>query len=252
MDPAALYDLVRREELRQHTHQFSSLLMCAQERLVYGTAMRTLRRGDRVLDWGCGNGHFSFFLARSGFEVDAYEMSDVPALLRNEPLVRYVRGEDGDPVRLPYASATFDAVFGMGVLEHVHDRPGGAPQASLRELARVLKDGGTAHIFHLPNRWSWLEWAKRVAQRAGVPGQMPHDRLFSRAQFAQCLEGTPFGVVAERRYHIIPRASIASLLGRLRDARAVCAAVDAADLVLAAMLPALCQNWYFELRKHDA
>jgi SAM-dependent methyltransferase len=234
-----IYDIARSAGACHKAHQFSSRVMCAQERLVYGKALEVLRPSDRVLDWGCGNGHFSFFLAWHEFKVDSYALDERPKLLSYAP-VAFTRG--ADVTALPYESGTFDAVFGVGVLEHVYER-GGSEAASLAELERVLKPGGLLLIFHLPNRTSWLEWIR------GKLGKPVHERRYSRAEALALFRERCFGVVEEGRYHILPRASFNRLPRVVRDSRAWCAALDAVDDALAWMMPALCQNWYFVLRK---
>jgi SAM-dependent methyltransferase len=47
----------------------------------------------------------------------------------------------GDAARLPFRASTFDAVALLDVLEHLAE-----PQASLREIARVLRPGGVLYI----------------------------------------------------------------------------------------------------------
>jgi SAM-dependent methyltransferase len=248
MDMAAFYATVKARGLARHAHQWSSLVNCAQERVVYATALKNIAPGTRVLDWGCGNGHFSYFLAEHGTTPDAFALADMPELLKHQKGVSFLKGEDR--TRLPYPDATFDAVFALGVIEHVAEH-GGSETASLAELARVLKPGGKLFVFHLPNLWSWIEIAKWCTWRLGLTSTREHVRRFTHGSFLELLKGLPFDVVADGRYHFLPRATLGRLPG-LGDSPGFCATVDRVDDALAWLLAPLTQNRWFLLRRTGA
>jgi ubiquinone/menaquinone biosynthesis C-methylase UbiE len=102
-----------------------------------------LEPGMRVLDAGCGTGNFEHFLHQKNpprVRIDAIDFSaamlDV-ASRKNATLdnVEFARGDLG--ARLPYDDATFDRILSINVLYALPD-----PDATLRELLRVLKPGG--------------------------------------------------------------------------------------------------------------
>jgi SAM-dependent methyltransferase len=106
-----------------------------------------LRAGDRVLDAGCGTGRalppLRAAVGRSGVVVGA---DLTPAML--EAAVRAGRGRDGrlllaDVAALPLRSESLDAVFAAGLIAHLPQ-----PEENLRELARVVRPGGTLALFH--------------------------------------------------------------------------------------------------------
>lgn len=103
--------------------------------------------GDRVLDAGCGTGRalppLRAAVGRSGVVVGA---DLTPAML--EAAVRAGRGRDGvlllaDVAALPLRSESLDAVFAAGLIAHLP-----RPEENLRELARVVRPGGTLALFH--------------------------------------------------------------------------------------------------------
>ena len=116
---------------------------------VYAAAVAELglRAGDRVLDAGCGTGRalppLRTAVGRSGVVVGA---DLTPAML--EAAVRAGRSRDGrlllaDVAVLPLRSESLDAVFAAGLIAHLPQ-----PEENLRELARVVRPGGSLALFH--------------------------------------------------------------------------------------------------------
>ncbi|MFF3615691.1 class I SAM-dependent methyltransferase [Streptomyces sp. NPDC002580] len=110
-------------------------------------ARMRLRAGDRVLDAGCGTGRalpaLRAAVGGSGLVVGA---DLTPAML--EAAVRAGRGGAGrlllaDVTGLPLRAESLDAVFAAGLVAHLPN-----PAENLRELARVVRPGGTLALFH--------------------------------------------------------------------------------------------------------
>lgn len=110
-------------------------------------AVLGLREGDRVLDAGCGTGRalppLRTAVGPSGVVLGA---DLTPAML--QAAVRAGRDRDGqlllaDVAALPLRAQSLDAVFGAGLISHLPD-----PAENLRELARVVRPGGTLALFH--------------------------------------------------------------------------------------------------------
>ncbi len=236
MNISSFYRQAVSDGVTAHAHQWGSLAYCSQERLVYRKAIQYLNPGARCLDWGCGNGHFSYFLKINGFAPHALSLDDAPYIVRQQA-IPHSRGMN--PVDLPFPDNSFPAVFGLGVLEHVRELNGNEPD-SLRELARILEPGGLLFIFHLPNKWSALEFAARQVNR-----DKAHVYRYSLSDARRLFVG--FEILEHGRYHFIPRRLVNS--SRLRDSILACDLVDAADDVLSFFARPICQNWFFILRK---
>lgn len=93
--------------------------------------------GQRVLDVGCGEGHFAQALARTGASVTGVDVA-------SEPLHRASQRDRKLDLRLfapigpwPLRDASFDVVWAGEVIEHVADTAGW-----LSEVRRVLIPGG--------------------------------------------------------------------------------------------------------------
>lgn len=106
-----------------------------------------LREGDRVLDAGCGTGRaLTPLRAAVGATGVVVGVDLTPAML--QAAVRAGRDRDGllllaDVAALPLRSESLDAVFAAGLIAHLP-----RPAENLRELARVVRPGGTLALFH--------------------------------------------------------------------------------------------------------
>ena len=71
---------IRRDDLAGVIDQFASLPAANQYRRLYELTDRYLPPGAHVLDWGCGRGHFAYYLVKRGFRVTAYSLEHPPAI----------------------------------------------------------------------------------------------------------------------------------------------------------------------------
>jgi SAM-dependent methyltransferase len=94
------------------------------------------QRSDRVLDFGAGSGTFALMVRQHGLSVTCVELDDI---LRSKLM------SSGLPAVASLGEltpASFDFIYTFNVLEHIED-----DRAQVRELARVLKPGGTLLIY---------------------------------------------------------------------------------------------------------
>lgn len=224
--------------------QFDNIATQAQYRVPYEITRRYVRAGDRVLDWGCGNGHFSLFLESLGASVTGYSFEPRPRVMEGATQFEFVPGTDGDPRRLPFADANFDAAIGVGVLEHVWEL-GGDERASLRELARVLKPGGVLLTYHLPNKSGWVE---KVVGGLKLNKHF-HKRKYDSAEIKQLWSGAGLEVIDLGLYNALPRAELRTFPSIVKQSSIFASVYDGTDSAIRALAPHLCTNFFVVARK---
>jgi SAM-dependent methyltransferase len=218
--------------------QFDNLATHAQYGLAYEVAQRNVKSGDKVLDWGCGNGHFSFFLESLGARVTGYSYEPPPRAMANSRTFEFVPGLADSPSALPFPDGTFDVAMSVGVLEHVWEL-GGDERASLAELARVVRPGGTLLTFHLPNRSGWVEPVTRVV----MPKAHYHERKFDAAQIRELWDGAGFDITELVLYNALPRNQIRRLPAAIRQSDFFATVFHALDGAFERLLPRVCTNF---------
>jgi 2-polyprenyl-3-methyl-5-hydroxy-6-metoxy-1,4-benzoquinol methylase len=160
-----------------------------QTNLDFLAETNLLKRGDKILEIGCGIGTIVFELAKRGYDVRGTDLSQVA--------IEYGRSKYKDiPLQVQPAEAlafedgAFDVVLSFDLFEHIAriDR-------HVAEVRRVLKPGGY-YLFQTPNKWSniifevlrtrSLGW-RRYHPSLHTPGQLRRrlDKYGFRAQFVK-------------------------------------------------------------------
>jgi ubiquinone/menaquinone biosynthesis C-methylase UbiE len=143
LDPASLEAIATRLELRGRHPRMAAMLA------EYLDAM-ALAPSTRLLDVGCGTGVASRAVARrsgfagrvTGIDRSAYLVDVARRRAVEEGLTGRIEFQVGDSRSLGLPDASFDAAIAHTLLSHVED-----PLEALRELARVVRPGGTVGVF---------------------------------------------------------------------------------------------------------
>jgi 2-polyprenyl-3-methyl-5-hydroxy-6-metoxy-1,4-benzoquinol methylase len=160
-------------------------------------------RPVRVLDVGCGEGHFAQALMRAGADVTAVDVATEPlrrARTRNPGIdARLVQPEGS----LPLEDASFDAVWAGETIEHVADT-----SRWLSELRRVLRSGGLV-LLSTPDHGPLARLRLGLDRKAFAGRFDPrsdHLRFYTRRVLAELLADFGFEDVAVRGAGGLPGA----------------------------------------------
>jgi SAM-dependent methyltransferase len=169
-----------------------------------------LAPGRRALELGCGTGIFLEKVARAGARIVGLDLSAdllAKARARLGGSVPNVVLHRGNAERMPYASSSFDTVYGSSVLHHL-DLDG-----ALREVFRVLRPGGRC-VFTEPNM---LNPQVALMFRLGLTkryfGVSPDEMAFSRFEAARALKAAGFAAAKVTPFDFLHPATPAALCG---------------------------------------
>ena len=154
-------------------------------------------RGRRLLEVGCGIGTDLMRFAQQGAIVTGVDLSSTAIDLarRNFELhgvapaeLRVANGE-----ALPFDDASFDVVYGHGVVQYTADAP-----RLIGECHRVLRPGGEG-IFMVYNRVSWLNALSKLMKVGLEHEDAPVLKKYSIGEFRALLAPfTEVRIVPER------------------------------------------------------
>lgn len=154
--------------------------------------------GSKILDVGCGPGHYSSYFIDKGYWVEAIDTSSEMLRLAKERDAR-IQTRMLDMSRLDYDDSEFDGLWVCASLPHI---PKESVGAVLQGFRRVLKPDGcmlvNAIIGHLDHR---IETLEEMGPNYGEPG-----RFFqwypTPAVFKEILEQAGFRVQTEWHHNV--------------------------------------------------
>lgn len=161
--------------------------------------------GERILDLGCGDGQLTQRLAATGAAVTGVDAAPQMAAAAR---ARGLNAVHASAEALPFANASFDAVFSNAALHWVRDH-----EAMLGEIHRVLCPGGrfVAEFGGHGNIAAVRVAFAATLARHGFSGAEAHVNYFpTPAEYAHRLEHHGFAV---ERIALIPRPTPLGLGG---------------------------------------
>lgn len=180
----------------------------ARKHLVEGLLADAVVSSSRALEVGCGPGIMVNYFLQRGADYHGMDLSgEMIARCRAKfQCVEAANFSVGDVQQMNFPDSAFDVVLCLGVLEYVP-----AEARAIREVARVLKPGGT-FLFSAINKWSPFNmWERVVYRKVTHKGPGPIVREFHTNQFYQkLLPACGFAIIDEAYFDF-------NLLGRPLD-----------------------------------
>ena len=169
---------------------------------------RFMPSSGHCLDLGCGDGKLTSIafdgnlgtgLSLVGIDGDKYETEQAPHFLA------YARVHTCWASDIPEPSASFDHVISNSVLEHIQDI-----EATLQEVARLLKEGGTFLFtvpspgFHLCLFGPLISGVSREAYLREMDKRLAHYRYWTPAEWREQLARYDLGIERQVEYFSCP------------------------------------------------
>ena len=150
--------------------------------------------GRKLLDAGCGTGHFSKWALDRGAQVTSV---DIGINLLKEARKKGVRHlVAGDVMKLGFGDATFDVVISSECIEHTP-----SPETAVSEMVRVLRPGGFL-VVTCPNRF-WL-WSCRLANALKLRRYQGLENWPSWGSLHQCVRDNEIDIREHVGLHLFP------------------------------------------------
>lgn len=157
-----------------------------------------------VLDAGCGAGRHSYYAAKYGAEVVAFDLSkSVEAAYQNTKQFPKVHVLQADIYNLPF-KREFDYIFCIGVLHHLPD-----PQEGFNSLVKVLKQNSPISI------WVYGRTNNFMAIHIYEPMRLITKRIPHKALYYLCYLPAAMMEVFNSLFKILNRFRITKRIARM-------------------------------------
>lgn len=124
-----------------------------------------LPKSAKILEAGCGFGHWVFWMAKHNFQVTGVDIAEktieTAKLYAKNKKISNCKFVVADIRKLPLEDNSFDMIFSFGVIEHFKN-----PKPLMLELKRVLKPGGKIFL-SVPNIYSMHSLTRPMAKLLG-------------------------------------------------------------------------------------
>ena len=166
------------------------------------------KTGKRLLDIGCGQGLLLKEAERLGLVTFGIDISSEAARLarENSPSSDI---SCGDAHRLGWEDGYFDYVTNIGSLEHFHH-----PELCLREMHRVMADGGRACVM-LPNIHYYRHVINKFLRKKEPTSYQTIERFATLGEWSKLLEDNRLRIIDVHKYNKFNRPKFMVLLRTL-------------------------------------
>lgn len=186
-----------------------------QERSRAVLQLLRARRGDTILDIGCGNARDIISILRASATVVGVDLSQGMIDQARQDLASAgyhdVRLEVGDATRLRFPAESFESILCSEVIEHISNT-----DQAVSEMHRVLKPGGRL-IISTPNRRSWYGFDRYVLWSRILRRKWNHpfDNWRTMRELSSLLERHGFEMVSQRTVCYLPGFLLTYFLPRV-------------------------------------
>ena len=180
------------------------------DRLEKKAVSRYLRRnvqGMKLLEVGCGTGHWSQFFSSCGFEVTGVDVSEAMIKIAQSKDIPSASFQVADGHSLPFNDNSFDVAAAITTLEFVHDA-----ELVLQEMARCTRKPSGQLLIGVLNALARLNRNRQQNSES----LYSKARLFTPGQTKKLLE--PYGQTYVATAGLIPRQKWLLPLSPLTDA----------------------------------
>jgi ubiquinone/menaquinone biosynthesis C-methylase UbiE len=186
------------ETARNYDQWYESARGAMYDRLEKDAFDRLLAQqnhGEKLLEIGCGTGHWSACLSEKGFSVTGIDLSEKMIEIARNKHIPHCRFQVADGANLPFDDNTFDVVAAITALEFTRDA-----QKIIGEMARCLKPHGRL-LFGMLNSLSVYNRKKQIKGQSIIAGA----RLFAPQELKNLLQD--FGSVRMQVAGFVPKSA---------------------------------------------
>lgn len=162
-----------------------------------------LKKGDQIIDVGCGDGFYLYILSSSPLETNllGYDCDKIVLANAKKNLgPKKIRLVNGSATKIPFKNDSFDKAIMTEVLEHIDD-----DKKALFEVNRILKPGGTLLLtvpnFNFPFLWDPINWILQNIFGTHISGTgffagiwARHLRLYKRPELIKIIRKAGFKI----------------------------------------------------------
>ena len=160
---------------------------------------RHLPNTGKILEGGCGLGHWVQFLMSYHYDVIGVEYVR-EVVLKAKKFDTTLPVYEGDVTNLMFPDDSFDAYLSFGVIEHFEE----GPQKVLSEVKRVLKKGGkflvSVPYFNFLKRLINLKNSLFKTKCCLSDGSSFYQYIYKKKELKRCLEEEGFKIIAIYEY----------------------------------------------------
>lgn len=139
------------------------------------TFNKLFKKGDKVLEAGCGFGRYCFWLSLRGIKSYGIDMVE-KTIIEGKNYAKKnnftnVNLKKGNVCKLPYRNNYFNGYISLGVVEHFENVKD--IECAFKEAYRILKPGGYAY-FSIPNPYAIHMWPEKILKLLNINSKITH------------------------------------------------------------------------------